>query len=85
MDLVDLLFEVFGDSEVGWEAAKVVGETASGGDDILTKSNHAIIKVSSPGEDDIECDLNAKSDPLCSKILQGCPSEDLGKAEGEFS
>ncbi|EJD07612.1 ARM repeat-containing protein [Fomitiporia mediterranea MF3/22] len=43
--LVNSLFNIFMDEQVGWDAARAVGEIASGGDDILTKSNHAIIKI----------------------------------------
>lgn len=45
MEFIDSLFAVFGDRDVGWEAARTVGGIASGGDEVLTKSNHAIIRV----------------------------------------
>ena len=38
------LFQVFGDEAVGWDAAKACGEIP-GTDTILTKQNHAVIKV----------------------------------------
>ena len=67
---IDALQSVFGDPDVGWDAARTIGEIASGGDDVLTKSNHAIIRVS--------IDFNAEqrgiqttpiSDSLCTKVL----------------
>ncbi|KAL5536863.1 hypothetical protein ACEPAF_686 [Sanghuangporus sanghuang] len=45
VNLIDSLFSVFGDRDVGWDAARTVGEIASGGDDVLTKSNHATIRI----------------------------------------
>jgi len=40
----DVLFEVLGDSSIGWDAAKTIGGLASL-DAILTRKHHAIIKV----------------------------------------
>ncbi|KII87506.1 hypothetical protein PLICRDRAFT_55462 [Plicaturopsis crispa FD-325 SS-3] len=40
----DRLFEIFGDKDIGWDAARAIG-TIGGGDKILTKRNHAIIKL----------------------------------------
>ncbi|KAF8074920.1 Dos2-interacting transcription regulator of RNA-Pol-II-domain-containing protein [Lyophyllum atratum] len=40
----DRLFEVFGDDEIGWDAAKALGQIASS-DQILTKRHHAVIKI----------------------------------------
>ncbi|TFY64928.1 hypothetical protein EVJ58_g2311 [Rhodofomes roseus] len=42
-DLVDRLFELFGDDKVGWDAARAVGGAVAT-DKILTKKNHAVIK-----------------------------------------
>ncbi|KAI0372603.1 ARM repeat-containing protein [Pilatotrama ljubarskyi] len=41
---VDRLFELFDDGDVNWDAARAVGRIP-GPDKILTKSNHAVIKV----------------------------------------
>lgn len=43
--LVERLFDLFEDPEIGWDAARAVGQVASGGDDVLTKRNHAVIRV----------------------------------------
>ncbi|KAG6865136.1 hypothetical protein C0991_004873 [Blastosporella zonata] len=40
----DKLFELFGDDAISWDAAKTLGDIASG-DQVLTKRNHAIIKI----------------------------------------
>ncbi|KAL5531709.1 hypothetical protein ACEPAG_4586 [Sanghuangporus baumii] len=45
VNFIDSLFSVFGDRDVGWDAARAVGEIARGGDDVLTKSNHATIRI----------------------------------------
>ncbi|KAH8111038.1 ARM repeat-containing protein [Phellopilus nigrolimitatus] len=39
------IFELFDDSEIGWDAARAVGKIASGGDTVLTKQNHAVIRI----------------------------------------
>jgi DNA repair/transcription protein MET18/MMS19 len=44
MRFVDHLFEVLGDEQIGWNAARGIGEIGST-DDILTKRNYAIIRV----------------------------------------
>lgn len=41
------LFELFDDTEVGWDAARAVGQ-AGAADKVLTKRNHAVIKVVFP-------------------------------------
>ncbi len=41
---VDKLFELFGDADVGWDAARAIGQVGTA-DKELTKRNHAIIKV----------------------------------------
>jgi len=41
---VDALFEAVKDGEIGWTAAKAIGEIAAA-DGILTKKNHAIVKI----------------------------------------
>jgi DNA repair/transcription protein MET18/MMS19 len=40
----DRFFEVFGGEEISWDAARAIGELG-GGDNILTRRNHAVIKV----------------------------------------
>jgi len=44
MRFVDCLFEVLDDQNVGWDAARAIGEIG-GPDKILTKRNHANIKI----------------------------------------
>ncbi|OBZ73673.1 MMS19 nucleotide excision repair [Grifola frondosa] len=44
MGYTDRLFELFDDEHINWEAARAVGNIA-GSDKILTKKNHAIIKI----------------------------------------
>ena len=41
---VDRLFELFGDADVGWDAARAIGQVGTP-DDVLTKRNYAVIKV----------------------------------------
>jgi len=42
---VDKLFTLFTDKTINWDAAKAIGEIASGGEEVLTKKNFAITKV----------------------------------------
>lgn len=42
--LVNRLFELFDDDSVSWDAARAIG-AAIGADKVLTKRNHAIIRV----------------------------------------
>lgn len=68
MRFVDRLFEVLGDQQVGWYAARAIGEIG-GSDKILTKRNHAKIRVN------VLCDPHSAElillvDPLRSKIFQ---------------
>ena len=44
LTFIERLYDAFGDESIGWEAAKAVGEIVSP-DMILTKANHAEIKV----------------------------------------
>jgi len=44
MWFVDSLFNVLGDEQIGWDAARAIGEIGSA-DKILTKRNHAIVKI----------------------------------------
>lgn len=44
MRFVDSIFSILGDKQIGWDAAKAIGEIGTA-DKILTKRNHAIIKV----------------------------------------
>jgi DNA repair/transcription protein MET18/MMS19 len=44
MPFSERLYTLFDDSEVAWDAAKALGEIASQ-DSVLTKANHADIKV----------------------------------------
>jgi DNA repair/transcription protein MET18/MMS19 len=46
MRFVDRLFEVLGDEQIGWNAARGIGEIGST-DKVLTKRNYAIIRVHS--------------------------------------
>ena len=46
MGSVDKLFSLFNDEAVSWHAAKAIGEIGSGGGDILTKRNFAVLRVS---------------------------------------
>ena len=41
---VDRLFTLFDDVEVGWDAARAVGDVVNQ-DKLLTKKNHAVIRV----------------------------------------
>ncbi|TDL24084.1 ARM repeat-containing protein [Rickenella mellea] len=43
--MVNSLFEIFDDENLAWDAAKAVGRVASGEDGILTKRNHAVIRI----------------------------------------
>lgn len=40
----DRLIELFDDSDIGWDAARAIGQIVST-DKVLTKKNHAVIKV----------------------------------------
>ena len=44
MQNVDRLFELFDDEHVSWDAARAVGKI-SATDKVLTKKNHAILRV----------------------------------------
>lgn len=44
MTFVERLFDLLKDKEIGWEAAKALGDIVSP-DAILTKDNHANVKV----------------------------------------
>ncbi|KAF8268710.1 ARM repeat-containing protein [Lactarius quietus] len=44
LSFVNKLFELFGDSAVGWDAARAIGKVGTV-DNVLTKRNHAIIKI----------------------------------------
>ena len=44
MSFVDRLFGLFEDEEVSWDAARAVGQIVAA-DPILTKKNHAVIRV----------------------------------------
>lgn len=45
MQFVGRLFELFNDANISSDAAKAVGQIGSGGDGVLTKRNHAVIRV----------------------------------------
>ena len=45
--LIDRLFEAFDDEDIDWIAAKALGDICKT-DMVLTKSNHAVIKVHFP-------------------------------------
>ncbi|GBE89610.1 MMS19 nucleotide excision repair [Sparassis crispa] len=40
----DRLFELFGDTEIHWDAAKAIGKIV-GADKVLTRRNHAVVKI----------------------------------------
>lgn len=42
---VDRLFSMFPDPQIGWDAAKALGSLGSGGESVLTKTNHAVLGV----------------------------------------
>lgn len=42
-DHVDRLFQLFGDDDISWAAARAIGDVVAA-DNILTKKNHAVIK-----------------------------------------
>lgn len=42
---IDRIFEILGDTQVGWDAGRAIGDTVAT-DTILTKQNHATVKVS---------------------------------------
>ena len=44
---VDRLFELFDDESVSWDAARALGRIP-GTDKVLTKRNHAVLKVKKP-------------------------------------
>lgn len=44
MTFADRLYESFDDTSISWEAAKAIGEIPKA-DSILTKANHAEVKV----------------------------------------
>jgi len=44
LPFVNRLFELFDDAEVGWDAARAIGQAGTA-DKVLTKRNHAVIKV----------------------------------------
>ena len=44
LPFVSRLFELFDDAEVGWDAARAIGQAGTA-DKVLTKRNHAVIKV----------------------------------------
>lgn len=44
LPFVNRLFELFDDTELGWNAARAIGQAGTV-DKVLTKRNHAVIKV----------------------------------------
>lgn len=44
LQFVNRLFELFDDDSISWDAARAIG-AAIGSDKVLTKKNHAIIRV----------------------------------------
>ena len=47
LPFINRLFELFDDPEVGWDAARAIGQ-ACAVDKVLTKRNHAVVKVAFP-------------------------------------
>ena len=44
MNFAERLYDAFGDASISWDAAKAIGEIPKA-DAILTKANHAEVKV----------------------------------------
>ena len=44
LPFVNRLFDLFDDTEVGWDSARAIGQAGTV-DKVLTKRNHAVIKV----------------------------------------
>lgn len=68
MRYVDRLFELFGDAEVSWDAARALG-TVVATDKILTKKNHAIIKVRNPNHERQSRLHEVPANSVCPKVL----------------
>ena len=68
MAQVDQLFGLFGDAQISWDAARAVGSIPAT-DKILTKKNHAIVKVSSQSYTRWTASQTCK-DSVCPAILQ---------------
>ena len=69
----DRLFDLFGDASVSWDAARAIGEIARQ-DKILTKKNHAVIKVrwKSKGLDILCLSFDASSSSLRNALRITC-------------
>ncbi len=78
LPFVNRLFELFDDTEVGWDAARAIGQAGTV-DKVLTKRNHAVIKVRFPTHVmSILTDLNSQAlhaqkyaSTILPKIIQG--------------
>lgn len=69
LPFVNKLFELFDDTVVGWDAARAIGQAGTV-DKVLTKRNHAVIKVRFP-----TCDMSILVDlkyagPSCPEVCK---------------
>jgi len=71
MTFAERLYEAFGDASISWEAAKAIGEIAQA-DSILTKANHAEVKVCYFKTDSLQRMKISFVDPLRAKICECC-------------
>lgn len=79
---VDSLFNVLNDEHIGWDAARAIGEIGAA-DNILTKRNHAIVKVYALRDMRVASVLMRFTDFICPKIFQQHAS--AHNAGSEFS
>ncbi len=70
MSFVERLYEAFRDENIGWDAAKALGDIIDP-DTILTKANHADVKVSFVDPDCPVCTHGYHlKDSLCPEVCQ---------------
>ena len=69
LPFVNRLFELFDDTEVGWDAACAIGQAGTV-DKVLTKRNHAVIKVRFPTRDMSTLVDPKYSGPPCPEVYQ---------------
>ena len=75
MSFVDRLFGLFEDEEVSWDAARAVGQIVAA-DPVLTKKNHAVIRVRTPSVAMFPAGLTRVVDPVRTKIRECRPPPD---------
>jgi len=73
--IFERLFEVFDIEEISWDAARAIGELG-GSDTILTKRNHAVIKVSVHIVYRWALKITSQTVSSCAKVLPSGPSTD---------